>query len=590
MLSSPWYSTCISHRETLRTCSTAATGWPTRSCGPSTAFHARFGVTKTSARVHLSVSGTLLETLADPKFQHDAYGIVDCGSLLWHLQNNAIDTDPWHRVLSSRTAAHPGPRLGRAVRRWLGIARHLFNRTEFRGFWPPEMGFCMELIPALRRAGYRYVIVDSEHVEAVTPMRWEELRYRPHWARFGGEEIIVVVRDRELSDAQEAGLDAGWFIQEVCARTQFLQFSAARHDGSPMATTAAGSGTRRRRTTFGATSTTISSSECARTKVPESAPRLSTTTSMPMEPKARCRFAPAPGTPVGTAEPASSNGRDHGPQREALERVARNEPSCPCCFRAPPSAARAPTHASTPSWKKLAGESCEPKPVAISSGETPGCNAATTISTPLVGCWAKPASRSRYLSDSLDRRRREASVKPTLAGASERNEGCHVRRNGCFGVCAGGASGRIGRSHSRPQPRVGVARATPSTSSFPNTTACATTESRGSRSHSMTSGSLGTTDRSVARFGLARPLAGVVFLSTRIRRTISFNRGQFYGFADDVTRFAFFSKAALEFMLRTNRRPDVIHCHDWQTALLPVCFSRCINRSECRPASLLHDP
>ena len=49
-----------------------------------------------------------------------------------------------------------------------------------------------------------------------------------------------------------------------------------------------------------------------------------------------------------------------------------------------------------------------------------------------------------------------------------------------------------------------------------------------------------------------------------------FNRGQLYGFADDVTRFAFFSKAALEFMLRTNRRPDVIHCHDWQTALVPV--------------------
>jgi len=49
-----------------------------------------------------------------------------------------------------------------------------------------------------------------------------------------------------------------------------------------------------------------------------------------------------------------------------------------------------------------------------------------------------------------------------------------------------------------------------------------------------------------------------------------FNRGHLYGFADDVTRFAFFSKAAMEFMLRTNRRPDVIHCHDWQTALVPV--------------------
>jgi alpha-amylase/alpha-mannosidase (GH57 family) len=55
-------------------------------------------------------------------------------------------------------------------------------------------------------------------------MPWEELRYRPHVARFGGEEIIVVVRDRDLSDAQEAGMDADWFIAEVQARTKFCDF------------------------------------------------------------------------------------------------------------------------------------------------------------------------------------------------------------------------------------------------------------------------------------------------------------------------------------------------------------------------------
>ena len=49
-----------------------------------------------------------------------------------------------------------------------------------------------------------------------------------------------------------------------------------------------------------------------------------------------------------------------------------------------------------------------------------------------------------------------------------------------------------------------------------------------------------------------------------------FERGHLYGSADDVFRFAFLSKAALEFMLRSNKRPDVIHCHDWQTALVPV--------------------
>ncbi|MGC9525292.1 MAG: glycogen synthase GlgA [Limnospira sp.] len=49
-----------------------------------------------------------------------------------------------------------------------------------------------------------------------------------------------------------------------------------------------------------------------------------------------------------------------------------------------------------------------------------------------------------------------------------------------------------------------------------------------------------------------------------------FNRGCYYGCDDDAIRFAFFSKAALEFLLRTNKRPDIIHCHDWQTGLIPV--------------------
>jgi len=49
-----------------------------------------------------------------------------------------------------------------------------------------------------------------------------------------------------------------------------------------------------------------------------------------------------------------------------------------------------------------------------------------------------------------------------------------------------------------------------------------------------------------------------------------FNRRVFYGQADDDHRFAFFCRAALEFMLKSNRHPDIIHCHDWQTGLAPV--------------------
>lgn len=49
-----------------------------------------------------------------------------------------------------------------------------------------------------------------------------------------------------------------------------------------------------------------------------------------------------------------------------------------------------------------------------------------------------------------------------------------------------------------------------------------------------------------------------------------FNRGSIYGFQDDVMRYAFFTRAAMEFLWKANKHPDVIHCHDWQTALAPV--------------------
>ncbi|MGL5035854.1 MAG: glycogen synthase, partial [Microcystaceae cyanobacterium] len=49
-----------------------------------------------------------------------------------------------------------------------------------------------------------------------------------------------------------------------------------------------------------------------------------------------------------------------------------------------------------------------------------------------------------------------------------------------------------------------------------------------------------------------------------------FHRGHYYGALDDHMRFSFFSKAAIDFIHRSNKRPDIIHCHDWQTGLIPV--------------------
>jgi len=49
-----------------------------------------------------------------------------------------------------------------------------------------------------------------------------------------------------------------------------------------------------------------------------------------------------------------------------------------------------------------------------------------------------------------------------------------------------------------------------------------------------------------------------------------FSRGSVYGFPDDILRFVFFSRAAMEFLWKSGKHPDIIHCHDWQTSLVPV--------------------
>ncbi len=48
-----------------------------------------------------------------------------------------------------------------------------------------------------------------------------------------------------------------------------------------------------------------------------------------------------------------------------------------------------------------------------------------------------------------------------------------------------------------------------------------------------------------------------------------FGREGIYMYPDDAERFIFFSRAALEMLKRLNWQPDIIHCHDWHTALVP---------------------
>ncbi|CAL9157912.1 probable starch synthase 4, chloroplastic/amyloplastic isoform X3 [Musa acuminata AAA Group] len=51
-----------------------------------------------------------------------------------------------------------------------------------------------------------------------------------------------------------------------------------------------------------------------------------------------------------------------------------------------------------------------------------------------------------------------------------------------------------------------------------------------------------------------------------------FWRGKYYGEYDDFKRFSFFSRAAVELLYQAGKKPDIIHCHDWQTAFVAPLY------------------
>ncbi|HEY2493557.1 MAG TPA: glycogen synthase GlgA [Paenibacillus sp.] len=49
-----------------------------------------------------------------------------------------------------------------------------------------------------------------------------------------------------------------------------------------------------------------------------------------------------------------------------------------------------------------------------------------------------------------------------------------------------------------------------------------------------------------------------------------FGRDAVYGFMDDGERFAFFNRAVIEVLRVIDFKADVVHCHDWHTAMIPL--------------------
>ena len=53
-----------------------------------------------------------------------------------------------------------------------------------------------------------------------------------------------------------------------------------------------------------------------------------------------------------------------------------------------------------------------------------------------------------------------------------------------------------------------------------------------------------------------------------------FNRGALYGYGDEGERYAYFCKAAVELPRLVGYYPDIIHAHDWSSALVPVYINK----------------
>lgn len=87
------------------------------------------------------------------------------------------------------------------VRQAVALHRDLFGSAP-AGLWPSEGSVCPELIPILRRAGLQWTATD-EGILARSLDGWDRRRdlYQPYVTGAAGDELAIIFRDRELSDA-----------------------------------------------------------------------------------------------------------------------------------------------------------------------------------------------------------------------------------------------------------------------------------------------------------------------------------------------------------------------------------------------------
>ncbi len=88
----------------------------------------------------------------------------------------------------------------------VALHKDLFGRAP-AGLWPSEGSVCPEMVPMLRQEGLRWLATDegvlARSLEAAGQGGWNRAAdlYRPYRVGQSGEELTIIFRDRDISDA-----------------------------------------------------------------------------------------------------------------------------------------------------------------------------------------------------------------------------------------------------------------------------------------------------------------------------------------------------------------------------------------------------
>ncbi|MEK7991422.1 MAG: hypothetical protein VSS52_010475, partial [Thiotrichaceae bacterium] len=163
------------------------------------------------AQFHVAFSGLLLQQLQQPEIIEQYSQYIDIPAMLksYRLAKNIefLGVGMYHPIFPLIAPADWEQQL--QLERDLML--ELFGRAP-RGFLPPEMAFSMQMIPALVKTGYEYVLIDASSVQ---PEHESLDVFQPYVAQYQGVSITIIPMNRDVSSAQQTGLDPVWFAHEV---------------------------------------------------------------------------------------------------------------------------------------------------------------------------------------------------------------------------------------------------------------------------------------------------------------------------------------------------------------------------------------